>query len=334
MNSREILVTGGYGFIGSAVANELADLGHRVTAVDIQTLSFRNDVRYIELDISNSFQVLDVCKNIDSVIHCASVVQTSNVGRGRIWQVNFDGTKNILNACKTHKISRLVHISSASVIYEGIDIKNGDENHPYAQNPGSAYVESKLAAEQAVGTQCQTSATQTCILRPHLVFGPDDRRFIPNILQRARDGKLNRKIDVRSKLSDFTYISNLVDAIVLAEEKLGSDPSVNGQVFFITNGEPIPFFEFVEEFLAQLGYPPIKRKVPYWLAYTGAALIEMFNALRFQEPQPETGISRFAVKYQATDHYFCIDKARKELGWEPKIPLTEGIRLTADAFRA
>lgn len=334
MSSREILVTGGCGFIGTAVANELANLGHRVTAVDIQTLSLRNDVRYVELDISNSNQVLEVCKNIDSVIHCASVVQTSNVGRGRIWQVNFDGTKNILDACKTHKVSRLVHISSASVIYDGIDIKNGDENHPYAQNPGSVYVESKLTAEQAVGTLRQTSATRTCILRPHLVFGPDDRRFIPNILQRAKDGKLNRKIDVRSKLSDFTYISNLVDAVVLAEEKLGSNPSVNGQVYFITNGEPIPFFEFVEEFLAQLGYPPIKRTVPYWLAYTGAALIEMFNALRFQEPQPETGISRFAVKYQATDHYFCIDKARKELGWEPKIPLTEGIRLTADAFRA
>ena len=334
MNSREILVTGGCGFIGTAVANELADLGHRVTAVDIQTLSLRNDVRYVELDISNSLQVLDVCKNIDSVIHCASVVQTSNVGRGRIWQVNYDGTKNILDACRTHNIPRLVHISSASVIYNGIDIRNGDENHPYAQNPGSAYVESKLAAEQAVETLCQSTSTRTCILRPHLVFGPDDRRFIPNILQRAMEGKLNREIGDRSKLSDFTYISNLVDAVVIAEEKLGNDPSINGQVYFITNGEPKPFFEFVEEFLIQLGYPPITLKVPYWLAYAGAALIEMYNALQFREPQPETGITRFAVKYQATDHYFSVEKARRELGWEPRISLKEGIQLTADAFRA
>ena len=334
MSSREILVTGGCGFVGTAVANELRNLGHRVTAADIQTLPLRDDVRYVELEIADSHQVLDVCKNIDSVIHCASVVQTSNVGRDRIWQVNYDGTKNILDACRTHNIPRLVHISSASVNYDGIDIKNGEENHPYAQNPGSAYVESKLAAEQAVGTLGQTTSTRTCILRPHLVFGPDDRRFIPNILQRAKEGKLNREIGDRSKLSDFTYISNLVDAVVLAEEKLGNDPSVNGQVYFITNGEPKPFFEFVEEFLVHLGYPPINRKVPYWLAYAAAAVIEMYNALRFQEPQPETGITRFAVKYQATDHYFSIEKAREELGWEPKISLTEGIRLTADAFRA
>lgn len=334
MNSREILITGGCGFIGTEVANKLAELGHRVTAVDIQTLSLRDDVRYVELDIADSQQVLDVCKNIDSVIHCASVVQTSNVGRDRIWQVNYDGTKNILDACRTHNIPRLVHISSASVIYDGIDIKNGDEDHPYAQNPGSAYVESKLAAEQAVGTLGQTTSTRTCILRPHLVFGPEDRRFIPNILQRAKEGKLNREIGDRSKLSDFTYISNLVDAVFLAEEKLGNDPLINGQAYFITNGEPKPFFEFVEEFLMQLGYPPINRKVPYWLAYTGAALIEMYNALRFREPQPETGITRFAVKYQATDHYFSIEKARRELGWEPIISLNEAIRLTADAFRA
>ena len=229
-----------------------------------------------------------------------------------------------------HLRDDVTYISSASVIYAGADIENADETYPYVTNPSSAYVESKLAAEQAVLALKETSKIKTCILRPHLVFGPSDQRFIPNILQRAEQGKLSREIGNRSKLSDFTYISNLVDATVLAEEKLGTDPSLNGEVFFISNGEPKPFFEFVEEFLLQLGYPPIKGKVPYWLAYVGAATIEFYNFVRFQEVQPESGISRFSVKYQATHHYFSIEKARRKLGWQPKVSLSEGIKLTVE----
>lgn len=330
VNSRKILVTGGCGFIGSHIAKAFANLGHKVTVVDVNARHLRDDVTSLSVDIAESQDVIDVCKGMNSVIHCASLVQTTNVGRERIWQVNYDGTKNVIAACQTHQIARLTYISSASVVYAGADIENADETYPYVKNPSSAYVESKLAAEHAVLALKDTSPLRTCILRPHLVFGPSDQRFIPNILQRAEQGKLSREIGNRTKLSDFTYISNLVDATVLAEEKLGTDPSLNGEVFFITNGEPKPFFEFVEEILLQLGYPSIKGKVPYWLAFVGAAVIELYNFLRFQEVQPESGISRFSVKYQATHHYFSIKKARRKLGWRPEISLSDGIRLTVE----
>lgn len=330
VNNRKILVTGGCGFIGSHIAHALANLGHQVTVVDVIARHLRDDVKSLSVDIAEEQDVIDACKGMDSVIHCASLVQTTNVGRERIWQVNYDGTRNVIVACQTHEIPRLTYISSASVVYAGADIENADETYPYVKNPSSAYVKSKLAAEHAVLALNETSSIRTCALRPHLVFGPSDQRFIPNILQRAKAGKLSREIGNRSKLSDFTYISNLVDATVLAEEKLGTDPSLKGEVFFITNGEPKAFFQFVEEFLLQLGYPPIKGKVPYWLAYAGAAVIELYNFLRFQGVQPESGISRFSVKYQATHHYYSIEKARRKLGWQPKVSLSEGIKLTAE----
>jgi sterol-4alpha-carboxylate 3-dehydrogenase (decarboxylating) len=136
------------------------------------------------------------------------------------------------------------------------------------------------------------------------------------------------------KLSDFTYVSNLVDALLLADTKLAAGEGVAGEAYFVTNGEPTPFFDFVGRVLDRLNLPPIRGRVPFAVAYLVAAVAEGIDTLRGGTLNSENGLSRFAVRYMCLHHYFSIDKARRELGYDPKVNLDEGIDLTVAALQA
>ncbi|MEZ5505043.1 MAG: NAD-dependent epimerase/dehydratase family protein [Gammaproteobacteria bacterium] len=330
---RKILVTGGCGFIGRNLVNGFADQGHEVTVLDFGGKPFRDDVKFINLNICERQAVIDACAGMDSIIHNASIVHTKHNKEDVVWDVNYGGTINIIEACKAHKIPRLVYISSASAVYEGNDIENGDETLPYSTISQAPYADSKIQAEKDILAFSGTTVTQCCAIRPHVVFGPGDNRFMPAILQKAGEGKLKRAIGNRDKLSDFTYVANLVDAVVMAEAKLVKGSAVCGQAYFITNGEPMAFFDFVEKVLVELGYPRITGKVPYWLAYTVAAIAEGLDTLRGGTLNAENGLTRFSVRYMVTHHYYSIKKAERDFGWTPKINLTDGIRLTVDALK-
>lgn len=102
---------------------------------------------------------------------------------------------NVMDACRANKIKRLVYISSASAVYEGQDIRNGDETLPYSSISQAAYADSKIEAEKELLSMSGTDGVNVCAIRPHVVFGPEDNRFVPNILEKAATGKL--KFEVR-----------------------------------------------------------------------------------------------------------------------------------------
>ncbi len=328
METRKILITGGQGFVGRALVDHFADQGHEVICADMIENAFRDDVRFITLDIRDADAVLAACEGLDSIIHNASLVHTKHNREEDVWAVNLGGTENMLAACQRHGIARFVYISSASAVYEGQDIENGDETLPYSRISQAPYADSKIAAEKLALAFSGTGPTQVCAIRPHVVFGAGDNRFIPAILDKARQGKLTRAVGNRDKLSDFTYISNLTDAVGMAEAALQPGAALCGQAYFITNGEPMAFFDFIEAFLIELGYPPITGKVPFWLAYSVACVAEAVDTLKGGTLNAENGLTRFSVRYMVTHHYFDIAKARRDFGWQPKVSLSEGIRLT------
>lgn len=331
---RKILVTGGMGFIGRALVERFVEAGHEVTCMDLQAGSFNPDVKFLAVDIRDRQAVIDACSGMDSIIHNASLVHTKQNREQDIWAVNHGGTANVLAACKLHKIPRLTYISSASAVYEGEDIENGDETLPYSRISQAPYADSKIQAEKDILAFDGEGATRCCAIRPHVVYGAGDNRFVPAILAKAGEGKLTRAIGNRDKLSDFTYIDNLTDAVLAAEERLVPGSPVCGQAYFVTNGEPMAFFDFIEKLIVEMGHPPIRGKVPYWLAYLVAAVVEGVDTLRGGTLNSEGGLSRFAVRYMVTHHYFSIAKARRDLDWEPRVSLAEGISRTVRELKA
>ncbi|HMV67180.1 MAG TPA: NAD-dependent epimerase/dehydratase family protein [Myxococcota bacterium] len=327
-----ILITGGAGFVGRHLVDALADRGDQVTCVDLRAKPWRDDVTFAEADIRDAERIAALCEGQDVVIHNASLVHTKRNLVGQVWDVNLGGARNVVAGCRAHGVRKLVYISSASAVYEGRDIENGDERMPYSSVSQAPYADSKIAAEkELLGLSGPDLAVVS--LRPHVIFGPHDQRFLPAILKRAADGRLRYKVGFGRWLSDFTYIDNLTGAVLAAVDRLEPGSPLSGQAYFITNGEPMGFWEFVSAVLKELDLPPIRFTIPYTVAYGAAAVSETLETLRGGELGREDNLSRFSIKYLCTHHYFNIDKARRDLGYEPKVSIAEGIRRTAAHLR-
>jgi nucleoside-diphosphate-sugar epimerase len=328
------LVTGGGGFVGRALVNALVARGDQVIVVEPHGAPFRDDVRFERVDIRDTETLSRLCEGVTTLFHNASLVHTKHNRVDDVWSVNLGGSRSVLRAAWAARIKKLVYVSTASAVYEGEDIENGDESLPYSRRSQAPYADSKIAAEREILAASGQRGVLTCAIRPHVIFGPGDTRFIPAILGRAKAGKLRLSVGVNNrKLSDFTYVDNLVDALLCADEKLVPDSPVAGQAYFVTNGEPIPFFSFVSKVLAELGLPAIVGAVPYPVAFAAAALKEALDTLRGGTLNAEDGMSRFAVRYMVRHHYFDIGKARRDLDYTPRVSLDEGIRLTCQHLK-
>ena len=319
-------VTGGCGFIGQAIVRALLARGDEVRVLDIAEHCPVPGVDYRITDITDRAAVEAALEGVQLVVHNAAVVHTRQTDEAVCWKVNLGGTQNVLEAARALGVTRFVQISSGSVVYEGRDIENGDESLPYASVSQAPYADSKIAAERWV-LQQNGEGIATCALRPHVVFGPGDGRFMPALLAKGPKGKLRVQVGMRDWLSDYTYVDNLADAVVLADDALKAGRAC-GEAYFITNGEPIPFWEFVRKVAARLGWPPIRWRIPRAIPYGLAAAKETLDSMRGIRGAPEDGMSRFAIRYLCTHHYFSIDKARRELGYEPRVSIDEGIEIT------
>ena len=321
------VVTGGGGFIGRHLVTALLARGDRVRVLDI-TAPPTSEADFVECDITDPSAVERGLEGADSVFHNASLVHTKQNRADLVWRVNLEGTRHVIDACQAHGIGKLVYVSSGSVVYQGDDIENGDESLPYATKNLAPYAQSKVEAEKLVLRKNGEGGLATTALRPHVVFGPHDTRFLPAVLKHAKSGRLRYQVGRRTWLSDYTYVTNLIDALVAAEERLAPDSPVAGHAYFITNGEPMPFWEFIRRVLARLGLPPLRGRIPHQLVYAIAAIKEGIDTLRGGTISPEDGLTRFAIRYMCTHHYFSIERARRDLGYEPKVGIDEGIEST------
>lgn len=330
--ARVSVVTGGGGFVGRHLVSALAARGDRVINVDLRA---PDDLpgELVRADITDPAAMREVIAGADVVFHNASAVHTKQSHVDLVRRVNVDGTRNVIDACRATGVSRLVYVSSGSVVYQGEDIEGGDESLPYPTRTQAPYADTKIEAEKLVLASNDASLA-TVALRPHVVFGPHDARFLPAVLKHAKAGRLRVQVGRGTWLSDYTYVENLVDALLLAGAALEPGAPIAGRPYFITNGEPMPFWDFVRRVLDRLKLPPIRARVPHQLVYAIAAVKESFEALRGGEVSPEDGLTRFAIRYMCTHHYFSIERARRELGYEPRVSVAEGIERTCAHLEA
>ncbi|MFO0550994.1 MAG: NAD-dependent epimerase/dehydratase family protein [Polyangiaceae bacterium] len=328
-----VLVTGSSGFVGRPLVTALVERGDQVVALDVSPppSGLGPSVRALQGDLRDRATLTKACTGVDTVIHVASRVQTRGHDAEEVFAINVDGTRTLLSVCREQGVKRFVYVSSASVVYDGKDIEGGDERLPYPHSFHAPYAETKAIAEREILAQNGRDGLLTCSIRPHVIFGPGDTRFFPAVAGRARDGKLKAYVGDATKLSDFTYVDNLVDALLLAADALQPGSAVAGQAYFVTNGEPVAFWEFVGRLLDGLGYPRPRFKVPYPIAYSAAAVRERLDALR-GIPTAEQSLTRFAIRYLTTHHYFSHAKATRDFGYKPKVDISEGIRRTIAAM--
>jgi nucleoside-diphosphate-sugar epimerase len=209
-------------------------------------------------------------------------------------------------------------------------MENVDESVPYARHHHSHYGATKAIAEQKV-LAANDGRLRTLALRPHLIWGPRDSHIVPGLVARAQAGRL-RQVGPGTNLVDSTYIDNAADAHVLAADALESNPNAAGRAYFITNGEPLPVWELINRILAAAGVAPVTRRISRRTARTVGGLLELVHAAFRIKSEPR--LTRFLADELATSHWFNISAARKELGYEPRVSIAEGLKRLEEWFRA
>jgi nucleoside-diphosphate-sugar epimerase len=168
-------------------------------------------------------------------------------------------------------------------------------------------------------------------LRPHLIWGPGDPHLIPRVLARAKAGKL-RRVGTRPVRVDVIYVDNAADAHVLAAEKLDVGTAPAGKAYFVSNGEPVELWEFLNRILAAAGLPPVTKTVAAWKArLAGRVLERVYRLLRLPG---EPAMTRFVASQLSTSHWYDISAARRDLGYTAAVSIDEGLRRLAESFGA
>ncbi len=331
-----VLVTGGGGFLGQAICKQLVAGGHGVRALNRNPHPALDEIKVEQRigDIASLEGVIEAGKDMDAIVHCAAKVAPWGPLE-EFYETNVRGTDNVLAACEMNEIGKLVFTSSPSVVQNGTDQEGIDESAPYARPFMNAYAHTKALAEQRV-LAANSAQLASVVLRPQIVWGPDDPTFLPRILAQARAGRL-RLIGKTPKKLDTIYIDNAAEAHVLALEKLAPGSAVAGKVYFISQGEPVMNEALINGWLNAGGFPPETRRIPLGVAQFLARSLEgIYATLRIQKEPP---LTRFAVDRLSTALWFDISAARRDLGYAPRVSMAEGLarlaqHLTRDRLKS
>jgi nucleoside-diphosphate-sugar epimerase len=325
------LVTGGTGFLGRHIVDRLLAANRSVTVLartcplDLE----QRGVRFVRASIDDAPAVRVACEGVESVFHVAAKVGVW--GRyDDYFRVNVLGTRAVLAGCLEAGVKRLVYTSTPSVVYNGRDLAGADESLPLTESCPSAYPLTKAIAEREV-LGANTPRLRTIALRPHLIWGVGDPHLIPRIVKAARKRRLRIVGSGRNRV-DMVHVENAVDAHLLAEQVLskcdafdGSDPAprrADGRAYFITNGQPVVLWTWINEFLRAIGEPEVTKHLSYRSALNlGRACELAWRVLPFRQEPPMT---RFVAAELAKDHWFDITAARRDLGFSPRVSMEQG----------
>ncbi|MFA6498873.1 MAG: NAD-dependent epimerase/dehydratase family protein [Desulfurivibrionaceae bacterium] len=319
---QRVVVLGGSGFIGKALVHRLVEDG--IETVVLARGAFPEadalGVRFLSGDIGDVDFLKNSLVGYDTVFHLASKVGLSG-NKDDYYRTNVVGTQNVLAACQANNITALVYASTPGVVYQKDDLCGVNERTPYARKFLCDYVRSKALAEQMV-LEANSGTLKTIALRPHLVWGPGDTNLIPRLLGQARCRQLKRVGDGHN-LVDVTYIDNAVDAFILAAQNLHGLASGAGKPYFVSQGEPVNLWNWLNKFFRRLDIPIVEESIPFQKAYLMGMFME--NAFPFARIKQEPCMTRFLAVQLAKSHWFSIENANRDLGYFPKVSTAEGI---------
>lgn len=365
-----VLVTGGTGFLGRRLVERLLAAGRSVTilgrtpAPELE----KRGVLFIRASLDDASAVQAACAGITTIFHTAAKVGVW--GRyDDFFRTNVLGTRALLAGAREHGVRHFIHTSTPSVVYNGHALVGADESLPLTTACPSPYPLTKAIAECEV-LAAHSSSLRTVALRPHLIWGVGDPHLVPRVLARARAGRLRIVGDGQNQV-DMVHVENAVDAHLLAEYALTqchplgdtldnakknqchplgdtrggetmraepvqhaamSPPSVGGRAYFITNGEPVYLWAWINELLVALGEPPVTRKISLRTASTLGALCE--TTWRLFPLRGEPPMTRFIAAELAKDHWFDLTAARRDLGYVPRISMAAGTAELVASLRA
>ena len=341
-----ITVTGGAGFLGRALVEELSDPDSPVLPDEIRIFDRSSSnpypkgrlngvtVAYIRGDIRDRDALDAAVNSSDAVIHLAAVVDWGTHSKEEVLSINVDGTANVIRACQSAGVSVLVHISSLDAVCTGKPIRNGDESLPYPKRFPNAYCRSKAESEKLI-SRIDPGKLRALTIRPAGIYGERDPYHISALLEMAEKGPYAR-IGNGSARCQHVYVGNVAAAIIAACRELYlGNRNITAKAYFITDSPAKNFFGFLDTIVEGSGYEirPKNLRIPKVIMFVIGLLAEAgaFFIRPFKKINPK--VSRFAVKYTCNDFILSGERARRDFGFTPKYGEKEAFARTVDYFR-
>lgn len=310
-----ILVTGGQGFLGSALVRALSSLGFAKLAATCRRAApelERLGVEVIRCDLSDPEQAHQATQGRDVIFHTAA--------KAGVWgdfkdydKINAQATRYLLEGAAQHEVRYFIHTSSPSVTFQGRCSSLETEEAPYGRNPLNAYCQTKIEAEKLVLQE--DYGLRALALRPHLIYGPGDPHLLPRVFQAARDGRLLRIGDGSNQV-DVTHLSDAVAAQLLCLAHRDQE-EIWGQAYFITSGVPIRLWSWLAHLLQWKRLPPVRRSLSLGKAVKVGRFLEMlYGKLKKLEEPP---LTEFSALQLGCTHTYSIEKARRLLDYSPVV---------------
>ncbi|MGC1404160.1 MAG: NAD-dependent epimerase/dehydratase family protein [Thermodesulfobacteriota bacterium] len=320
-----VLVTGGTGFTGKSLVRRLLDEGHHVVALDykegLKTEELRKWGAEVVIGSVTDKNLVDQClEGVDVIHHLAAAFRELNVPNSYYHEVNVGGTLNALEAAFRHKVKKFIYCSTCGV-HGNIDHPPGGEDAPI--QPADYYQATKYEAEPLVH-EFYKRGMKTVILRPAAIYGPGDPERFYMIFKRAAKGAFPMFGNGKT-LYHPLYIDNLIDAFMLAME----EDKGNGQAYLIADEEYLG----IEELVRKVGWAMgIEVKIKHYpiipLIIAGHVFEKLCKPFKITPP-----IFPRRVDWYRQNRAFKIDKAKKELGYQPRVGIDEGLKRTAEWYK-
>ncbi|EGP85671.1 uncharacterized protein MYCGRDRAFT_45223 [Zymoseptoria tritici IPO323] len=346
-----IFITGGSGFLGQYIIKAILERHPkwRITVLDLvppppALLSVIHNFHHCDItspsSLTTAFSTCPIPPSL--VFHTAGCIpsgalrySTSSTQWQKVKNINYHGTQNVLSALLASGCTRLVYTSSCTVLQDDLlnSHPNTTESIPIAGRASVHYGRSKALAESHIlnPNHRKNHALLACALRPCTLIGKGDTAVMKPMHSLIAERSTNFILGKGDNLYDFMCVENAADAHLLAAENLlSSNPTAAGEVFFVSNEEPVYFWDFLAAVWAGFGHVPAWRiHVPFWLALVFGFLAEMIGWV----VGGGVAISRGSVRDSVRTGYADCGKARRVLGWEPRVRLREGVKRWVEGYK-
>lgn len=324
-----IVISGITSSVGIRLSLTLAEKG-------IHVLGFARHINHVKellshpliqlqkADLNDEALMRSICSDADAIVHLAAL--SAPWGKyADFFHVNVQGTQSMIRAASHAKIKRFIHVSTPSIYFDYRDRIGITEGDALPQRSINVYAATKKRAEEVVDLAF-LEGLPAITLRPRAIFGPHDKTLFPRVLKACQEGGIP-SFRKKSPIVDITYVDNVAHALWLA---INAPSSCLGQKYNITNGEPALLESILELLFAELSIPLKIRRLPYPFAYSAAWLAELIGRLTGKEPL----LTRYGIGVMSYSQTLSIEKAKRELNYQPIISLNEGIKRYVDWLQA
>ncbi|MBW2271863.1 MAG: NAD-dependent epimerase/dehydratase family protein [Deltaproteobacteria bacterium] len=312
----QVFVTGAGGFIGRNLLPRLLADGHRATVLLLpeEDEAGLAGCPVVRGDITRPESLEGLFEGCDAVVHLAAAVGYGQTLE-RCRRINRDGTGNVVAAAVAADLRRFVQLSSVSVYGRRPGVPVGEDTP--LRKTGDPYGDTKIEAEELLLEYARRGEIDLTILRPTVIYGPGDDKFLPKLVENLRSGRA-RIIGSGENRVDAVHVEDVAELIarVLADER------AVGGVYNVNNPGNPSWNELLECVADALGVAPPRSHLPYPIALAAAGAMELAARLTGGEPR----LTRYAVRVIGREYDYRVDRAKRELGFEAKIDLREGVR--------